>query len=75
MYVQLKIFSSLIEKAQDQDVDMLDIVQLYRHRNWSINNYCLLSTNTYFEIYTEICIQCNYVVSIVWAGKKRNLLF
>lgn len=70
-YVQLKIFFSLIEKAEDQDVDMLDIHKS-RHRAWSINNYHLLSTNIYFKFYIIICIQFNCAVSMVSADQKKK---
>lgn len=51
IYVQLKIFLSLIEKIEDQGVDMLDIIQKQAQKlKYTLCNYHLLTTIISFKI-------------------------
>lgn len=52
IYVQLKIFLSLIEKVEDQGVDMLDIIQKQAQKlKYKLCNYHLLTTIISFKIH------------------------
>lgn len=73
IYVQLKIFFSLIGKVEDQGVDMLDIKENQAQKvKYKLCNYHLLSTNISFKIYIKVCIRCNCVVSTVSADEKKK---